>query len=425
MFFRMIAGSLFREKGKMAMIAFTIALGASLSTSMLNTMLGVGDKVNQELKTYGANIRVAHKEASLLSDIYGEKSSSTKKFLAADELYKVKTIFWAYNVVDYAPFLHVKASSALQSKPVRVVGTWFNNEMHLPTGQTVVTGIQKMRMWWEVQGEWVVDTDDNSCMIGSLFAGRNSIAVGDTITVEAPVGSFDLTVAGIFNAGSNEDEYIFTPLHTAQKLLGKENVYEYMEVSALTTPDNDLARKAARNPLSLTLKEMEIWYCTAYVSSICYQIQEVITNSVAKPIRQVAESEGAILNKTTLLMVLITILSLIASALGISNLVTATVMERRAEIGLKKAIGASNFAVTSAVLTEIMIIGLIGGTIGYFIGLGLTQIIGLSVFGSSIPLTPMVIPLVIIIIFFITLLGSLPSIKYLLKLNPTEVLHGK
>ena len=71
MFWKMIGGALFRQKSKMLMIAFTIALGAALSSAMLNTMLGVGDKVNQELKTYGANIVVMHKDASLLTSIYG------------------------------------------------------------------------------------------------------------------------------------------------------------------------------------------------------------------------------------------------------------------------------------------------------------------------------------------------------------------
>ena len=368
MFWRMIAGSLFRQKGKMAMIAFTIALGASLSSAMLNTMLGVGDKVNQELKTYGANITVAHKEASLLDDIYGVESGSTKKYLREDELYKIKTIFWAYNIVDYAPFLNVPVEYEGQNKPIRVAGTWFDFTIDLHTGQEVITGIRKMRTWWEVTGNWVADSGDASCMIGSLFAGRNNIQVGDAITVKGPAETAVLTVSAIFNAGSNEDEYIFTTLHTAQKLAGKPGVCESIEVSALTTPDNDLARKAARNPLSLTIKEMEVWYCTAYVSSICYQIQEVITDAVAKPVRQVAESEGAILNKTSLLMLLITLLSLFASALGISNLVTASVMDRRAEIGLKKAIGASNMAVTVSVLKVGMVMGMIGGTTGYFSG---------------------------------------------------------
>ncbi len=61
MFFRMIKGALFRQKSKMIMIAVTIALGASLATAMLNIMLDVGDKVNQELKAYGANITVVPK----------------------------------------------------------------------------------------------------------------------------------------------------------------------------------------------------------------------------------------------------------------------------------------------------------------------------------------------------------------------------
>ncbi len=427
MFFRMIFGSLFRQKGKAVMIAFTIMLGSGLATSMLNTMLGVGDKVNQELKTYGANINVLHKEASLLGDIYGEKEEGlVKKYLREDELYKIKTIFWAYNIVDYAPHLTASNVKVEGIKDVASVqGTWFNYEIEMPTGQNVVSGIRKMRTWWEVSGEWVDDKKGDSCMVGSLFAGRNGVKVGDVLEFKTEKASLSLKVASIFNAGSDEDDAIFTTLGNVQKLLGVENVVESIEVSALTTPDNDLARKAARNPLSLTIKEKEVWYCTAYVSSICYQIQEVISDAVAKPIRRVAESEGAILNKTTLLMLLITVLSLITSALGISNLVTASVIERRAEIGLKKAIGASNLAITVAVLTEVMIIGIAGGALGYFAGLALTQVIGHFVFGSSIPPTAMVIPIVAIIILCITLLGSLPSVRYLLKLNPTEVLHGK
>ena len=69
MFLRMVLGAVFRQKSKMFMIAFPVALGVSLSTAMLNTMLGVGDKVNQELKTYGANINVVPKDASLLGDL--------------------------------------------------------------------------------------------------------------------------------------------------------------------------------------------------------------------------------------------------------------------------------------------------------------------------------------------------------------------
>ena len=62
---------------------------------------------------------------------------------------------------------------------------------------------------------------------------------------------------------------------------------------------------------------------------------------------------------------------------------------------------------------------------GYFAGLGFAQIIGQSVFGSAIDIKPMVIPLVAVLVFLVTLAGSIPSIRLLLSLHPAEVLHGR
>lgn len=427
MFWRIVKGALFRQKGKMILIAFTVALGASLATSMLNTMLGVGDKVNQELKTYGANINVLPKEASLLDDLYGmqDKEGQVQKFLKEEELPNIKTIFWAFNIVDYTPYLNTWVSVNDSSKHTKVVGTWFNKHMDLPTGESINTGMIRLKNWWEVQGEWLEEKDTDKVMLGKIFADRNGIKVGDTLNLKSNNLSKTVKVKGIFSSGSDEDSYIYATLDLAQKFAGVKGVVNKVEVSALTTPDNDLARKAAKNPLSLTVKEWEVWYCTAYVSAICYQITEVMTDSVAKPIRQVAESEGDILNKTTLLMVLITVLTLIGSGLGISNLITASVIERSNEIGLQKAIGASNGRIIGIILVEIIITAIFGTVVGYGVGLLLTQVIGLTVFGSAITPTAMVVPIVSILIILVTVLGSIPAIKYLLKLNPTEVLHGR
>ena len=230
---------------------------------------------------------------------------------------------------------------------------------------------------------------------------------------------------GIFDAGGDEDEQIYAPMDTVQSLSDTDGYLTSIEVSALTTPDNELSEKAAKDPGSLTIAEYETWYCTAYVSSICYQIQEVITDSVASPVRQVAESEGAILEKTQLLMILITVLSLIGSALGITNLVTASVMERSNEIGLLKAVGAKDGAISALVLTEIMITGIVGAVIGYFMGFGFAQIIGHTVFSSAIEMKGYVIPIVAVLIIVVTLAGSIPAIRMLLRLRPAEVLHGR
>ena len=429
MFFRMIAGVLLRQKGKMFMIAFTIALGASLATAMLSVMFDVGDKVNQELKTYGANITVVPKEASVVSDLYEVEGNSSipATYLNEDELGNVKTIFWAFNIVDFAPF--IEASVTADGQSAAIIGTWFNHHLSLPTGEELDAGVASMRSWWDVaEGRWLDESvagDTEKLMVGSQLAANLGVHAGDKLTIKGEKANGSYEIVGVFEAGGDEDAQIYAPLDLVQGLSGTDGLISSIEVSAITTPDNELSRQAAKDPTKLSVADYETWYCTAYVSSICYQLQEVITGSVAKAVRQVAESEGAILDKTQLLMTLITILALIGSALGISNLITASVMERSQEIGLLKAIGANDRAISALLLIEMIIVALIGGAVGFGVGYGFAQIIGYSVFNASISLSPIVVPLVVVLVIVVTLAGSIPAIRTVLRLDPAEVLHGR
>lgn len=460
MLFRMIRGALFRQKGKMLLIAFTVALGASLATGMLNVMLDVGDKVNQELKTYGANIVVKPKSSSLLNDIYSVNGESGGElgtaYLAEDELGKIKTIFWTYNITDFAPFLkttvsltpggqsdadtesgaakadtaasEASAGTAAGGAQVTLNGSWYNHHLDLPTGESVDTGITNLRTWWDLtDGCWIDEASgdaDTEIMVGSALAKRENLKAGDTVALTGKNGAETVTVVGVFDSGDDADDQLYGTLDLAQKLSGLDGKVASIEVSALTTPDNELSRRAALNPAALSSQDYETWYCTAYVSAICYQIQSVITDSMASAVRQVAEGEGAILDKTQLLMILITVMSLIGASLGISNLVTAGVMERSQEFGLLKAIGARDGQITGVVVTEILVTALIGGVAGYFMGFGFAQLIGWNVFGSAIEMKPLVIPIVAGLIVLMAMAGCIPAIRMVLRLRPAEVLHG-
>ena len=399
---------------------------------MLNIMLDVGDKVNQELKAYGANITVVPKENSVLTDLYAldGQEETAAAHLKEDDLGKIKTIFWGFNILDFTPFVNTTVVLDDETE-VKLTGTWFNHHLALNTGEELDAGIHSLRSWWDVKnGQWLNEqkegTVNGGAMVGTVLAERLGISSGDTLHVKTSDGEKTLSVVGVFDSGGDEDEQIFTTLATTQELSGTKGLIDSIEVSALTTPDNELAKKAAtKGPGSLSPADYETWYCTAYVSSICYQIQEAIPDSVASPVRQVAESEGNILDKTQLLMILITILSLFGSALGISNLVTASVMERSNEIGLLKAIGARDYRISGIVLTEIIITAVVGGVAGYFMGYGFAQVIGQTVFNSSIEMKPMVIPIVAVLIVIVTLAGSIPAIRMLLRLRPAEVLHGR
>ena len=293
------------------MIALTVALGACVATSMLSVMFNVGDKVNQELKSYGANIVVRPQGAAVLDDLYNTgEVTEARSYLREDELGNIKTIFWTYNILDFAPLLNVSATDA-SGEHVPTTGTWFGHHLELATGESVETGLDKLRGWWGIEGSWPADDDEDGALVGTTYATAHGLRVGDTFTLTREGITRDFTVRGILTSGDDADRGVFIQLPQAQALLNREGVV---------------------------------------VSSIAYQIEEVMTNSVARPVRQVAQSEGTILEKTQLLMVLVTVLALIASALAIANLVTAGVMERSNEIGLMKAVGAKDKQIISLFL---------------------------------------------------------------------------
>lgn len=424
MFWTMVKGALIRQRGRFFLIALTVALGVSLAAAMLNVMFDVGDKVNQELKAFGANITVAPKNASLLNDVYGVGSDSGhKEYLNEEDLGKIKTIFWTNNIVAFTPMLNGTVS--VNGQNVNLTGTWFNYHMTLPTGDAFDTGVEEMKSWWQIDGDWPKDNTDQ-VLVGQKLAESLQVKTGDTLSYRRADGTQgQFVIAGIVSGGGNEDNAILASLPVVQQALNLNGKVSEIEVSAITTPENDLARKAAANPERLSQAEREIWYCTAYVSSIAFQIEEVVNNSSARPVRQIAESEGKILDKTQLLMLLITVLSLISAALGVSNLVSANVMERSREIGLMKALGAKNYEVILMILTETLIAGIAGGIVGYFIGMGFAQVIGYTVFGSAIANNIIVVPIVGSLMVAVILLGSVPAIRTLLSLQPASVLHGR
>ena len=430
MFLTMVRGTFVRQWKKMLMIAITVALGASIATAMLNVMLDVGDKINAELKTYGSNITVVPQSESVISKLYDlDETEVQTDYLEEEDVNALLLIFWANNITDFAP--KTEAVVTVDGTEVTMVGTWFNHHLEFVKRASTYqrdTGIINLRSWWDIEdGQWMDEQSldgDAYCMVGCDFAKAHGIKAGDTVTVAGSAGTEQLTVTGIYESGDDDDGCIYTTLSAMQRLTGTEGLVGTIEVSAITSPDDELSVRAAKNPNLLTGEDYDLWYCTAYVSSICYQIQEQIPTASATAVRQIADSEGKILEKTKLLMTLITVLSLLGATLGISNLVTSCVMERSQEIALMKAVGATNGQVTVLVLTEIMATAIIGAVAGYFMGYAFAQIIGQSVFGASIDMSGMVAFLVSVLIIFVTLVGSIPAMRMLFRLRPSEVLHG-
>ena len=425
---RLLYRSFTRQLRRRSLIALTVALCASICVAMLGIVLDVGDKLNAELTTYGSNIVVQPKADAVVSNLYEtDRDAAPTAYLDESTIPKIKTIFWAYNIVDFTATLKgsVKASSSGgEVDDLSVTGTWFNKDLSLPTGETTTAGVTTMRSWWTMEGSWPAD-DADQAVVGSDLAGRLGLSEGDTVTLTTPTGSRPLTVTGVYTSGDSDDDTLYAPLAVVQELTGHIGQVDQVEVKALTTPENDLSRKAAQNPAILSSADWETWYCTAYASSIAYQIEEAIPGAVAKQVRQVAAVEGNVLEKTQTLMILMTALSLVAAVLAVASLTTASLVERTGEFALLKAIGASSASVNRLILAETAVLGLAGTAVGALVGSGLAQLIGRIVFGSSITMRPMVYVLVVALISLVLLVATASSMRSILKIQPATALHRR
>ncbi|MBI4320544.1 MAG: ABC transporter permease [Chloroflexi bacterium] len=442
MLLRILSETFTRRKKRLGLAVLAVLLGSALATALLSISSEIMDKITREMRSYGANILVVPESDTLQLEIGGVNLQpvASQRYLDERVLYKLKTIFWRNNILGFTPYLDLVVRTESQERTV-LIGTWFDKEVAIPSNTAIRTGfaeesaasepssfrtgVKSVSPWWRVQGRWASDDAANEAMVGVALAQKLGLRPGDPLTVAYQGTTLELGVVGIVTTGSYEDSQIFAPLPTAQRLLGISNRVSKLLVSALTMPKEKLAPDIRNKPPEdMTPAEYEKWYCSPILDAVVTQIKEVIPEGDARPIRQISEAEGSFAVKIQLLMILVTGVALLASALGVLTTMTTTVLERRGEIGLMKAIGAENGQVAMVFLTEAALVGLLGGVLGYAVGIGLAAYVGRQVFSTVILPSPFVLPVALVLAIGIALLGSALPVRTAMKVEPTILLRG-
>jgi putative ABC transport system permease protein len=420
MFVRLVYESFRRQKRRKLLAGAAITLGVTVATAMIAVATDIGDKINRELRTIGANLVVTPQEDSLDVEIGGVnlKPPTDGAFLSEADLPKIKGTFWHNNITGFAPMLpvNVAVEESGNRQEVTLLGTYFAKQLAFGTEQ-FTTGVRSTHPWWKVSGTWPQDSSSN-VLLGERLANRMGIKAGDEIRV----GGQALRVSGILSTGGTEDDEIVAPLGLAQQIVGKPGAVRRVYVSALTKPEDAFAR---RDPKSLSGAIYDRWYCTPYPQAIAFQLAEAIPHSHAEQIRQVSQNEGAVLTRIEGLIFLITLAALFASALAVSAAMATTIFERRAEVGLMKALGAGKLAVASIFFAEATLLALMGGLAGFAIGTVLAHQIGHSVFNSQISIPPVLLPVILAIAVMVTFAGSAAAIRRAVGLDPVFALRGE
>jgi putative ABC transport system permease protein len=435
MFLRIVADSFGRRPRHKLLTGAALALGMGVATAALSVSLDVGDRLAKEFRSLGANLLVTPQADSLPLEIGGVdyRPVNAGAYLPEADLGRLKTIFWRLNIVGFAPILEVPVATSVTPLPLVItyrvspnatlIGTWSKHEVSIPDGGKFVTGVENTNPWWQVEGKWF-DDKSPECVVGRNFARKNNLQVGSSLFLyrEWAHERTMLRVTGILSTGGSEDDAIVAPLAIAQQIAQKPGEYRKLYVSALTKPEDAFAR---RDPKTMTPVEFDRWYCTPYISAIALQISEELKGTDVRVIRRVAEGEGQILTRVRLLLWFVTGAALLAAALAVGASSAASVIERRTEIGLMKALGAGSGTVGFLLAAEQLLLAFVGGGVGYALGIVLARLLGEKIFGAAPEPSLIVFFVIITLAAVVTILGSALPLHRASRIEPAPILRGE
>lgn len=161
------------------------------------------------------------------------------------------------------------------------------------------------------------------------------------------------------------------------------------------------------------------------LESIVETIKETVAGASVKTLRQVAGAEESLLNKIQLLMMLVTVVVLFAAVMSVAGTMGANVLERREEIGIMMAMGATKNGISIFYITEALFIGLLGGIAGFALGYLSAQTISKGAFDSFINIPFYTVLLSLATGLVLPLIASHFPVRNAMKQSPALILRGE
>jgi putative ABC transport system permease protein len=265
--------------------------------------------------------------------------------------------------------------------------------------------------YWLIDGEWPSASEE--ILVGAGVAEDLELIVGDSITVtftpeeddsedtedDLLDNYIDFKITGILNTGGSEEDYVYFSTEDMETLTGISDDIDLVELSVLADSDE--------------------------LSAYADEISDEVPSISARLVKRVTASETTVLSKLQGLIFLVTIIVLALTMICVATTMTAVVAERRREIGLRKAIGASDSSIVKEFMGEGILLGGVGGILGSVLGFIFAQTVTMNVFSGTISFRPAMVPITILASVAITALSSISPIKSATSVDPALVLKGE
>ena len=448
MFWRMVASSVLRRRSRVLIAVLAVAIGATTLSGLATITVDVPAQMAREIRSYGANLVVTGADGQAMDD----------EALAA--------------VDQELPAAQLVGSASFDYETVTV------NDQPYVVGGTDLAAVRQMSPFWFVDGEW--PSGGAQVLLGEEVATTIDAKTGDRITInqldgtassnaaaasgsaasgkanssgaaasgggkanssgaaptapglgsqdgaqsasnplsaqtaqgaqasqgaqtaqsgaDGQVRSITVTVSGILKTGGNEDGYIYMSADDMVELTGawEPSIAQY----------------------SVALEGDQL---TALVDSINASVPSVR----AQTVKRLVQSDSGVIDMLRSLLGIITVIVLALTTIGVSTTMIAVVTERRNEIGLRKALGATSRSIMGEFMGEGVALGAIGGLVGAAAGYALAAAISWNVFHRAVAVHPLILIATVVSSVAVAVVACLPPVRRALAVDPALVLRGE
>lgn len=424
MFFRMLLSAVFRRRSRAVMAVVASLVGAATLSCLAMICIAVPQQMNQEMRAYGANLIVTP-----LADSENGKSGiddamveHTTEMVSAKGSEKHATYRYENVRVNAAPYVmagvnpaqvrnlnhHWVVDGSWPSAGKVLVGRDVADAMGLKVGGSITIGFRASDNAASSGQASQPGTDgtDGTAQSGTGGTSDGQTSSGSTGAQQTQNGHVssdimdtsgtEFRVAGIVDTGGSEDSIIYALAGDVDKLTGSTRGVDVIEYSSGAS---DL---------------------TALVNSI----NDMTSMHVkAQQVTKITASDTRVITMLQTLFWIVSLVVLVFTLVGVGTTISSIVSQRRNEIGLRKALGASSHAIGVEFYVESAVYGLLGGLLGTATGYGMARWLCATVFERSIGFNWWLAVVSVVFSALVAVVASIPPVHRATRIDPAVVLR--
>lgn len=360
-----------RSRTVAELIALTVS--AAVATALLTLYASLDQKLHHQFRAFGANIVITTQSSANTPALPANALTTARQIAGPD----AHVVAFAYAVAQ-----------TQSGVPIVVAGT-------------DMQAVREMNSWWQVS-RWAepktpIAGTESGAPVEALTGVRAGQAVGDRhfeLTYNGKNLSAQTT--GILHTGDADDSRIYLPLDVFEKWTG----------------------------VMPTTLEIQAPGSTQQIEAVLLRLRQALAGTDVHAVHQLVDAEANVVSRTRSLMLSSLVLIAMTVAISVLATMTASVLERRRDFAVMKALGASQHRVNLLFLTEAISLALLALLCGYVVGCGIADLIGKWNFHTSIAPTWWVFPQVALLNLVVALLAAAIPMRILRRLDPATLLRG-